>query len=91
MGEVTKGPWKAFTEPDFSGWWSIRQMETGHEIGSGDGGFWEEDARIMALAPELLDSLKAMVEAGEFWDWDGRSVAQDNARALIARTTGEAS
>lgn len=52
----TPGPWEAFTEDRFSGWWAIRDTE-GNEIGSTDGGFDELDARLMAAAPEMLEAL----------------------------------
>ena len=57
MSDYTKGPWEAFTEESFSGWYSIRDYN-GAEIGSCDGGFFEKDARLIAAAPELLHALR---------------------------------
>lgn len=54
----TPGPWEAFTQSSFSGWWSVRDSN-GREIGSGDGGFEIADARLIASAPELLEALRA--------------------------------
>lgn len=82
----TDGPWEAFTEPSFSGWWAIRQVG-GSEVGSCDGGFEEADARLMASAPELLEALEAIVE-----NWDKKVLFSsdiDAARDAIAKAKGE--
>lgn len=61
MSKHTPGPWEAFTQPEFSGWWAVRDASTGREIGSCDGGFDETDARLMAAAPELLAAMQASI------------------------------
>lgn len=45
--------------------------------------------RLNEKLARLVNALEAMVEAGEFEDWDGRSSAQDNARAVLASVKGE--
>lgn len=50
----------------------------------------EANGRLIAAAPEMLEALIAMVETGEFYDWDGRSEAQAKARAAIKAATGGA-
>lgn len=47
--KATPGPWTAFTEESFSGWWAVGDLDE-REIGSGDGGYDEEDARFIAQA-----------------------------------------
>lgn len=86
MSKHTPGPWEAFTEESFSGWWAV-QDGNGHEIGSGDGGFDEEDARLMASAPELLEALEEAVCALDVCGKDYR--ATEIGRAAIAKAKGE--
>lgn len=49
---------EAFTENSFSGWWAMRDSVTEQEIGTGDGGFEEQDARLFAAAPDMFKLLK---------------------------------
>lgn len=56
----TPTPWDAFTEPDFSGWWAIRQKtEDGlnHEVGSSYSGLEEADAKFIVRAVNSHDAL----------------------------------
>lgn len=47
MSEHTKGRLEAFTQESFSGWYALRDQDH-FEVGSGDGGFDEADARRLA-------------------------------------------
>ena len=94
MSKHTPGPWEAFTEDSFSGWWAIRQITDdglNHEVGSSDGGFDEADARLMAAAPDLLEALQAMVQ----WQMDSMSGKETNgypgtqAMAAIRKALGD--
>lgn len=76
----TPGPWYAFTEPHFSGWWSVRDSDE-WEIGSGDGGFEEPDARLIAAAPELLHIASTLASLAEGLH-HGNSAAEDCAARL---------
>lgn len=66
-----------------------RRGEGGFEVRCSSSDQEVADGRLIAAAHELLSALKEMVEAGEFNDWDGRSEAQANARAAIAKATGQ--
>lgn len=56
MSEHTKGRLEAFTEESFSGWYALRDQ--GHfEVGSGDGGFDEADARRLAACWNAFDRM----------------------------------
>lgn len=83
----TPTPWEAFTEPEFSGWWAIRQKtEDGltHEVGSGDGGLEEADAKFIVRAVNshdaLVSALRTLVENGGI----GPEDMFDDARAALA-------
>lgn len=57
----TKGKIEAFTEPEFSGWWALREQTydgRNHELGSGDGGLFEKDARRLAAAWNACEGLE---------------------------------
>jgi len=49
---------------------------------------WDADARLIAAAPELLESLKMMLEMSEMGGF-GKAYAEDVARAAIAKAKGE--
>lgn len=57
MSEHTEGRIEAFTQDSFSGWWALREKD-GHEIGSGDGGLFEPDARRLAAAWNFCEDMK---------------------------------
>lgn len=77
----TPGPWDAFTSESFSGWWSVRGRDN-REIGSGDGGFDEGDARLIAAAPELLEALEMVTRRGRI---DDSEEAMNQVAAAIAK------
>ncbi len=57
-GQHTQGKIEAFTEPEFSGWWALREKTDdgiNHELGSGDGGLFEPDARRLAACWNACD------------------------------------
>lgn len=61
MSEHTEGKIEAFTEESFSGWFALRQITDdglNHEIGSGDGGLFEPDARRLAACWNTMDGLR---------------------------------
>jgi len=97
MSKHTPGPWIADTPPNRGGWWIVRDAG-GLELGSGVGVFNQDDARLIAAAPELMDACLAMVE------WDAREqdcavdfyarielcrIAFNKVRSAIAKATGE--
>lgn len=88
MNKHTPGPWEAFTEDSFSGWWAIRQVETALEVGSGDGGDIEADARLKAAAPELLEAVERLLVCMSLAGWEGDDSAIF-ARKAIAKVKGE--
>jgi hypothetical protein len=53
-GQHTQGKLGAFTEDRFSGWWALCTDEG--EMGSGDGGFEEADARRLAACWNAFDA-----------------------------------
>jgi hypothetical protein len=56
--------WKPAQPEDAHGWWVI-QGEDGCEIGSCDGGFEEEQARMMAASHDLYTSTQWLLDAVE--------------------------
>jgi hypothetical protein len=48
-----------------AGWWVIADAETGFEVGSGDGGFSETEAKLFAASPELLEAVKYLLDGGD--------------------------
>ena len=58
---LRKTPWSAYSGEDTNGWFVIHDAD-GYEIGSTDGGFEEDEARMFAAAPELAEALKAARE-----------------------------
>lgn len=81
MMSHTPGPWTVVKVSEGSvGWWVGKHMS-------------EEDARLVAAAPELLEALEQIGEQRKFhsvlWETWG-TWAQATARAAIAKATGEA-
>jgi len=67
MSKHTPGPWEAFTEDSFSGWWAIRQKtDDGFttELGSCDGGFEEFDAKLIAASPTMYEFILNQAKDG---------------------------
>lgn len=58
MSEHTEDRIEAFTQDSFSGWWALREKD-GHEIGSGDGGLFESDARRLASAWNAFEGISS--------------------------------
>lgn len=86
---LRKTPWSAYSGEDTNGWFVIHDAD-GYEIGSTDGGFEEDEARMFAAAPDLADALKEIVAA-----WP-RNVSilvfnglVENARAALAKAGAE--
>ena len=57
-------PWAAVSGEHTNGWFIVEDAD-GHELGSGDGGFDEEEARIFAAAPDLLEACKFLINVAE--------------------------
>ena len=77
----TPGPWSPYHGGDTNLWWIVYDHE-GCELGSGDGGFDEGDANLIAAAPELYEALEALLEYRDKW-------AVEKARAALAKARGE--
>lgn len=69
-------PWKTSSRED-TNWWFILEDKDGHEIGSGDGGLEECDARLIVNAvnnyDRLLDALEGAADCLEEADYTGAS------------------
>lgn len=61
----TPGPWFATRPEHAHGWWIVSTDQDGDNCvdDSGDGGFEEANARLIAAAPDMLDALKILVNA----------------------------
>lgn len=69
--------WKAEQPISANGWWIICD-ETGRELGSCDGGFEEDQARLMAAAPSLLAAAeKALSECCDLIGTDAGNALAD--------------
>jgi len=53
--------WKAEHPENANGWWVIFD-ENGVELGSFDGGFYEDEALLIAAAPDLLAAAKKALD-----------------------------
>jgi hypothetical protein len=80
--------WVAIQPDDAGGWWIVTD-EAGKELGSGDGGLSEEDARLIAAAPEILEALTRTLSYLTSYPGNGAMSAYDQARAAIAKATGD--
>jgi hypothetical protein len=90
----TPGPWEIGPDFDNDG---TREVPIGHRLKSGFvltvavalGGLkgQQENARLIAAAPELLEALRDTLDALECWT--GSDSRIDKARAAIFKATGE--
>lgn len=95
MNEHTKGRLEAFTQESFSGWYALRDQRH-FEVGSGDGGFDEADARRLAacwnacvgLSTEDLESLPCAFSEVAVGDWMHNGKELTAARALLREVRG---
>ncbi len=80
--------WIAEQPVNANGWWVVCD-EQGCELGSADGGFYEEQARLMAAAPDLLESLNEVIK---YFDAPGDGCFSDEAleraRNAVKKATG---
>lgn len=100
----TPGPWKWQSHPDEggfcvymaeaihkrSGYEVQHRIEMDFTLYPEDGAQWEEaraNTRLIAAAPELLEALENILS--NCLDSDGLSRAYENARAAIAKATGD--
>ena len=60
----TPGPWYAGQPENANGWWVVATDVECHDCvdSSGDGGFDESDARLIAAAPDLKTTLAAALD-----------------------------
>lgn len=93
----TPGPWYAVHPDHAHGWWIVSKDLEGDDCldASGDGGFNEGDARLIAAAPDLLEALEHVIhviEKSENW-WidcpDRGGLDAELIRAAIAKARGQ--
>lgn len=101
MKKHTTGPWKAFRKADYTTpGWVILWPDTSkpgvhHRRLDSNGGFVEEDARLIAAAPDLLEALLGLASTLEniggehVTGLQGSEKRLDAAYAAIAKATGE--
>ena len=93
MTKHTPGPWKAYCRDmshengaEWSEENSLQWEVEGPRVPHGRGEYFQADARLIAAAPDLLESLQELV-VGLPQQW----VSVKKARAAIAKATGEQS
>lgn len=101
MSNFTPGPWAVQKAEDCMGRhlddavkWVVTSAK--HDIWISTGPTWdpehaeesEANARLIAAAPDLLESVKALLGCMSLAGWDGDPIAV-KARAAIAKATGE--
>lgn len=61
----TPGPWYAGQPEHANGWWIVATDPEHFDCidGSGDGGFYEQEARLIAAAPDLLATVHRLLDA----------------------------
>lgn len=89
MQQHTPGPWKAkhlatYQEPGWVVLWPDKGSTHMRRLDY-KGSFTEADARLIAVAPELLSELKAIVEGFTGTEYEH---VFDDARALLAKAMG---
>ena len=77
MSDYTRGPW-TYTDDGRGGW-----LINGPDSPVGEAGR-EDNARLMAAAPELLSMLEEAAEA-EGWDTEAFAAWQSDAQVAIAK------
>lgn len=92
MSKHTPGPWRYKPHSVDSNYMLIFCSNDPHEGDNLRGYCGEDNARLIAAAPDLLDALKLMVE--QFTKGSGHSTLKDSearikAHAAIAKATGE--
>jgi hypothetical protein len=80
----TPGPWVAVKHPEAG--YDIDHVATGHGIVTGSGVEKEEDAHLIAAAPDLLAALEEISELSYGDEGDGASKI---AEAAIKKAKGE--
>jgi len=87
MSKHTQGPWEA--RQSVRGYWFIEHQQggEGYTLTKLDCG--EEDSRLLASAPEMLDALHELVKYLGVDVDNGLDELLTNARAAIAKATGE--
>lgn len=75
--------WEAVYD-EYSGWWII--CDENGEIGSCDGGFEEDEAKLMASAPALLRELQNMISVFQYTDEsEGQNEAVQSAKQTLEK------
>lgn len=91
--KFTPGPWVARQGED-TNWWFVIEDSEGNEIGSGDGGFEEPEAQLMAAAPELYSLLDEAVNTIDRVSYhEDVALGQewvDEAKAALSKARGQA-
>lgn len=92
MDKHTTGPWMAAARPSsVVGWPVVSPADMGRSVCNVTVGHdaSEANARLIAAAPELLDTLTALLEVHDAMG-AGQSHAATKARVAIAKATGAA-
>lgn len=89
MGKIAPSPW--FALPEYKGNWGVKSLPIDHFLA---GPIDEEDARLIASAPDMLEALEAVRDHIGFDPWNAKEsdeveVARDLVAAAIAKAKGE--
>lgn len=84
----TPAPWEL--RQSVNGYWFIDYEQGGESYTLTKLECGEDDARLIAAAPELLDALRNVAACFDANDPDSMANAMTDARAAIAKATGEA-
>ena len=92
QGKHTPGPWQ-YTPTNTEHVSHIIRASDGFGVATAtpQGRATARNARLIAAAPDMLEALKSLVSANNSTDGMAMRKAWDNARAVIARATGEKS